>query len=397
MEVCGFFLCIISIPGFICKVSNKHIWVKFIPMFHEAYNGEDYEVTIEPSRMRFRKMHQAINTVMRTLGRDILFPAKVVEKNPQIAFRYDKYIDELKTIKKEYSPAENNMKGEDEQKRESINNSLVVNNEKCDELKTGQKNESLVENKENVENNKLENEESINNLPKASAKKVTPTKLELLKKLTVLQEQNKPKLVWFDNSLNFFQKEAVRNILMAKARPLPYIIFGPPGTGKTKTMVEAILQVYKMIPSSRLLVCAPSNSAANILARRLIGSGILKPGDIVRLVAFRCVLEDSIPVDLVPYSAVQTIHQYERLPDDEVVLESGMKLGYTSKSIGRHRITVSTCSVAASLSIMGFPEGHFTHFFIDEAGQAVEPEIMLPLSIVDASSAQLVLAGKFYI
>lgn len=28
---------------------------------------------------------------------------------------------------------------------------------------------------------------------------------------------------------------------------------------------------------------------------------------------------------------------------------------------------------------MGFPQGHFTHILVDEAGQATEPEILIPL------------------
>ena len=45
--------------------------------------------------------------------------------------------------------------------------------------------------------------------------------------------------------LNSLQQQAVREIAIGSARPVPYIIFGPPGTGKTTTMCQAALCVHR--------------------------------------------------------------------------------------------------------------------------------------------------------
>ena len=41
------------------------------------------------------------------------------------------------------------------------------------------------------------------------------------------------------------------------------------GTGKTITVVEAILQIFTQLPSSRIIACTPSNSAADLLVRSI--------------------------------------------------------------------------------------------------------------------------------
>ncbi|XP_022919700.2 probable RNA helicase armi [Onthophagus taurus] len=197
------------------------------------------------------------------------------------------------------------------------------------------------------------------------------------------------KLEWFNQKLNDHQKIAVRNILHGVCRPMPYIIFGPPGTGKTITLVEVILQTLRMIPHSRILIATPSNSAANLITTRLIESGVVNPGDLVRLVAYKCLVDGTIPQHLAPFCAVVSNKQN----NVESVTTNGLVLGVDFSTIGRHRVTISTCNTFGALFQQKFDKGHFTHIMIDEAGQATEPEIMIPMSFLDLHNGQCVLAG----
>ncbi|KAI8503666.1 hypothetical protein Bbelb_186370 [Branchiostoma belcheri] len=141
------------------------------------------------------------------------------------------------------------------------------------------------------------------------------------------------------------------------------------GTGKTVTLVEAILQVFHTLPYSRIIACTPSNSAADLLAERLHNSGQVKQADMVRLNAFQRVQE-------VPESI-------ERYCMDGDQLEQ----------VSRRRIIVATCSTAGLLYSLGLRAGHFTHVFVDEAGQATEPECLIPVGLCAGVQSQVVLAG----
>jgi superfamily I DNA and/or RNA helicase len=75
-------------------------------------------------------------------------------------------------------------------------------------------------------------------------------------------------LVPLDPTLNSSQQEAVRFALAAQDLA---IIHGPPGTGKTTTIVELIRQAVR--GGAKVLACAPSNLAVDNLLERLVAAG----------------------------------------------------------------------------------------------------------------------------
>ena len=111
-----------------------------------------------------------------------------------------------------------------------------------------------------------------------------PEKIVYKKPLTKIP--NIESLNWFNQDLNVRQKLAVAAVIKSECRPTPYIIFGPPGTGKTVTVVECILQIFTLIPNSRILACCVSNNAADLIARKLLESKKVNENDLIRISAF---------------------------------------------------------------------------------------------------------------
>lgn len=69
--------------------------------------------------------------------------------------------------------------------------------------------------------------------------------------------------------LNLSQNRAVRHILSANDVA---VIHGPPGTGKTTTIVQAIRLVLQS--ERQVLVCAPTNTAVDLITEKLIEQGV---------------------------------------------------------------------------------------------------------------------------
>lgn len=288
----------IQYEGFIHKIKQNRLLIKFSENFHQRYNGEDYRIYFKFGRSQFIKQHNAIDMVSEP---KILFPSRIHESDVQ----YDVSI----------TPG-----GE------------------------------------------------------------------------LFWNYRKRTLQWFNTNLNIIQKKAVQKILRGETRPMPYIVFGPPGTGKTSTVVELILQLFKRVGGSRIIVCAPSNSAANIIAKRIIESKVLALGEFIRIVSRSSIERELIPDDLMPYCALTDIAMPDTTENKTIRTKSGLQLNVNSVTLGEVRLLISTCSSFGSLMHMKF-RSPFTHVIIDEAGQCLESEAMVPISLLKQSSGQIVLAG----
>ncbi|KAG7332537.1 hypothetical protein KOW79_004371 [Hemibagrus wyckioides] len=197
------------------------------------------------------------------------------------------------------------------------------------------------------------------------------------KESNVAFERPKPSLSLFDRKLqeNSEQYTAVCNIVAGVSKPAPYLVFGPPGTGKTVTMVEAIKQVEKCLADVHILACAPSNSAADQLCEKLLPH--VDTHKVYRMYA------SSRNPEQVPPS-LQVVSNLKgdmfEFPRKEELME--------------FKIVVTTVVTAGRLVTGGVPAGHFTHIFVDEAGHAVECETIIAIAgLLRAETGLLVLAG----
>ncbi|XP_021114419.1 RNA helicase Mov10l1 isoform X1 [Heterocephalus glaber] len=317
---------VVEYISYVMEIHEEDVTLKLNTEFEQAYNSEPMDVEFTYNRTTSRRCHFALEQAIH-LGVKVLFPEEVILQSPQVTGSWSH-----------------------------------AQHTKSDEQFTTKNRKTT---KDQIRHSTKEKSVGAKDLPRM----VTST-AEIS---DLVDETHTPKArdtEFFNPLLNENQKLAVRRILSGDCRPLPYILFGPPGTGKTMTIIEAVLQVHHALQDSRILVCAPSNSAADLVCLRLHESKVLRPASMVRVNA-TCRFEETIIDAVKPYCT-----------DGEDIWRAS-----------RFRIIITTCSSAGLFYQIGVRVGHFTHVFVDEAGQASEPECLIPLGLISDVSGQIVLAG----
>ena len=199
--------------------------------------------------------------------------------------------------------------------------------------------------------------------------------------------------------LNATQEEAVNKVLRAKDVA---IVHGPPGTGKTTTLVEAVYETLRR--ENQVLVCAQSNMAVDWISEKLVDRGInvLRIGNPTRvndkMLSFTYERRFEAHPDYEMLWAIRKAirdlrsqrkrgdakyHQkLERLKERATELEVRINAQLFSEA------RVIACTLVGSANRL--LEGQkFGTLFIDEAAQALEAACWIPIRRV----SRVILAG----
>ena len=199
--------------------------------------------------------------------------------------------------------------------------------------------------------------------------------------------------------LNVTQEEAVNRVLRAKDVA---IVHGPPGTGKTTTLVEAIYETLRREP--QVLVCAQSNMAVDWISEKLVDRGVpvLRIGNPTRvndkMLSFTYERRFESHPDYELLWAIrkairelrahrkrgdEKYHQkMERLKDRATELE----IRINAQLFGEARVIACTLVGAGHRLLDG---QKFGTVFIDEAAQALEAACWIPIR----RCSRVILAG----
>ena len=203
-----------------------------------------------------------------------------------------------------------------------------------------------------------------------------------------------------DTRLNQSQNQALR--LINNAQDIA-IVHGPPGTGKTTTLVRAIIQTLKT--ERQVLVCAPSNAAADLLTEKLknLFINVVRIGQPARVTPEA--LENTLDAKIANHPNYKDIRALRRKADEyrrmakkykrnfgeeerrqramlnkeaKQITEDADHLAFYITSDILTNAQVITCTLVGAAN-REIKDMHYNTVFIDEAAQALEPACIIPL------------------
>ncbi len=217
--------------------------------------------------------------------------------------------------------------------------------------------------------------------------------------------------VYNNPKLNSTQQAAVNKIVQANELA---IVHGPPGTGKTTTLVQAIKALIKA-GEERILVVAPSNTAVDLLSEKLSEEGlnVLRVGNPARVSERLMAL--TLDSKVAAHSSVKEIKRLKKQAGDFKDMAHKYKRSFGKaereqrkalfneaykimKDVGRMEqyIIDDVTSKAQVITATLVGSNHYTvrnlrshTVVIDEAGQALEPACWIPI----LKGMKVILAG----